>query len=194
MVCRLITAKGCLDAIALLRHLPKNWHLVFCGDGPLRHELEGHANTGDLAGRIHVLGALGDVRPVYAAIDAYLFLTEYEPFGLVLGEAMAAGVPVFGWRREGEYCEPENPLITSENAKFFASGDGDGSVLERSPVLRQLASAIERYGETPEIYARMISNARGWVQSRFSPESQVEAAYSIYDQILRRRNERTDRQ
>jgi glycosyltransferase involved in cell wall biosynthesis len=157
---------------------------VFCGDGPLRQELERHANNSDLAGRIHVLGALGDVRPVYAALDAYLFLTDYEPFGLVLGEAMAAGVPVFGWRRKGEYGEARKPLITSDNAIFFDPSHAGDTVLERSPVIHQLAFAIEKCGDNPNTYAKMIANARHWVQSRFSPEEQADQARVVYAQLM----------
>jgi len=184
MVCRLVPEKGCRNAIDLLRRLPSSWHLVFCGDGPLRPELERRSRATGLAERIHFLGALGDVRPVYAALDAYLFLTEYEPFGLVIGEAMAAGVPVFGWRRAGEYSELRKPLVTPDNSIFIGSGLPANASAEGSAVLDKLASAIEICGDCPQAYSNVVATARRWVMSTFSPQEQADSARSLYERAL----------
>ena len=102
MVCRLVWPKGCEDLLRILERLPARWHGVLAGEGPDRSRLERLAAERGVAGRLHFLGTCGDVRPVYASIDALAFLTRYEPFGLVLVEAMAAGVPVFALGAAGE--------------------------------------------------------------------------------------------
>lgn len=47
-----------------------------------------------LAERVRFLGVQKEVRPYYGAADAFVFPTLYEPFGNVILEAMASGLPV----------------------------------------------------------------------------------------------------
>ena len=51
--------------------------------------------------RIHWVGQVEDVRPWYRAADVMLLPSENEPFGRVLVEAMACGVPVVATRTGG---------------------------------------------------------------------------------------------
>jgi glycosyltransferase involved in cell wall biosynthesis len=54
----------------------------------------------DLAGRVVVHGHLpaGEVAALYQAADVFVLPSLREPYGTVWGEAMAAGLPVVGWR------------------------------------------------------------------------------------------------
>ncbi len=47
-----------------------------------------------LSGRVHFLGFRRDVAAVMRACDLFVFPTRYEPFGLVILEALASGLPV----------------------------------------------------------------------------------------------------
>jgi 1,2-diacylglycerol 3-alpha-glucosyltransferase len=71
-------------------------HLVLAGDGPERAALETAAKAAGIAARTHFVGhvpreALPDV---YASADAFVFPSTSETQGLVLAEALAAGLPV----------------------------------------------------------------------------------------------------
>ena len=44
---------------------------------------------------VQILPTTDDLRPYYAAADAFVFPTTYDSFGMVVLEAMAAGLPVF---------------------------------------------------------------------------------------------------
>ena len=69
--------------------------LVVIGGGPMEGRLRQRAGASDLAGRIHLtgplprLGALGILR----AADLFAFASRTETQGLVLAEALAAGLP-----------------------------------------------------------------------------------------------------
>ncbi len=48
----------------------------------------------DLQGRVRFLGSRSDIADFLASLDLFLFPTRAEPFGIVVIEAMAAGLPV----------------------------------------------------------------------------------------------------
>lgn len=76
-------------------HLP-NIRLVIAGDGPHREELESIVDELDLQTRVSFLGYVhgADAVATYHVADAFAFASTTETQGLVIGEAMAAGLPV----------------------------------------------------------------------------------------------------
>lgn len=187
MICRLVWEKGCFDFLSVIERLPERWQGVICGDGPQRSELQRACEERGLANRIHFIGVHDDVRQVYAALDAYAFLSHYEPFGLVLAEAMAAGKPIFGIRSEGEFCEVEYPLVRDDIAELqpFARA-GNYELAVPPPVLDQLAKRISDYGDDPESRRLMIARARTWVENCFDAHVQAEAMTRVYEDVSAR--------
>jgi glycosyltransferase involved in cell wall biosynthesis len=187
VVCRLAWYKGCQDAVRILARLDRNWHLLFCGDGPMQAYLSDVARQEGVSRRVHFAGNLEDMRPAYAAMDAFLFLSKLEPFGLVIAEAMAARVPVFGLAAEGEYRDPFYPLVTPDNSVFVErTSPGDYSSPEPAPVLDELAAHINDFGTHGKAYQPMIDRAREWVFSRFHAKVQAEAMLEVYDLVTGR--------
>ncbi|MCZ0945241.1 MAG: glycosyltransferase, partial [Gammaproteobacteria bacterium] len=75
-------------------------HLAFVGDGTLRERLE-------LASRglpVTFTSFIPAAAQLMKAFDALLMASSNEPFGMVLLEAMAAGVPVVTPRQPGPLC------------------------------------------------------------------------------------------
>ena len=70
--------------------------LLIAGDGALRESLARLIAEEGLEARVHLLGAVPDVRPYYEACDVFVLpsTTPNEAFGIVQLEAMAAGKPV----------------------------------------------------------------------------------------------------
>jgi glycosyltransferase involved in cell wall biosynthesis len=185
MVCRLTWQKGCKDLLQLMTRLPARWEAVIAGEGPQRQELETLTRSMGLEGRVHFLGLRNDVLTVYGAIDAMAFLTRYEPFGLVIAEAMAARVPVFGLRGEGEYYEPQCPLVTADNAVFVdRENPHDYGVEEPAHVLDALAARIAEFGEDPGRYGPMREAAYEWVRRHFDGGRQAREVTAAYRAIV----------
>lgn len=73
-----------------------NAYLVFAGDGPLRTALEAEAKSFGIADCIRFLGFVNQSQlpAVYWAADLMVLSSEYEPFAVVVNEAMLCGCPV----------------------------------------------------------------------------------------------------
>lgn len=103
---RLVRRKGlhCLltALVGLERRVP-GWSLRVLGDGPERAVLERMAQELGIGPRVHFCGQVG--RPEVAAAldeaDLGVFPSLVEPFGIVVIEAMAHGVPVVTSDRSG---------------------------------------------------------------------------------------------
>jgi len=71
-------------------------HLVFAGEGPQRSELEAEASRLGVTDRVRFLGFVNQSQlpAVYASSDLLVLPSGYEPFGVVVNEAMLCGCAV----------------------------------------------------------------------------------------------------
>lgn len=69
--------------------------LLLVGDGPDRAEIENKADQLGVSGDVVMLGVRDDVNDIVNAMDAFVFPSTAEGFGLVLIEAQANGLPCF---------------------------------------------------------------------------------------------------
>ena len=61
-----------------------------------------------IADRVFFLGQRNDVATLMPGADFFVFPTHYEPFGIVITEAMACGLPVITTRQAGGACVIEH--------------------------------------------------------------------------------------
>lgn len=185
MVCRLVRYRGIQDALRLLRRLDPPWVLLLCGDGPFRRDIESMARSLGVADRVHFAGSVEDVRPVYAAMDVFLFLARYDSFGLATCEAMAANVPVVGLAADGEYREPQYPLVTRDNATLIERAyPTDYDAVEPEATLADLEEAVRTLLQDADRRNAQTRAAREWVEERFSGERQAAVLTGIYRTLV----------
>src|SRR5262245_10280693 len=82
---------------AAIRLLPgRDWHLALAGQGAQREQLIGFARSLGVLDRLHLVGELPPSRigDFLGALDAFVFPSLAETFGLAVVEAAQAGVPV----------------------------------------------------------------------------------------------------
>lgn len=108
-----------------IRALPPEAHLIVVGKDKetarfQKIAAETGANT-EQSQRVHFVGPQKDVRPYYGAADAFVFPTIYEPFGSVVLEAMACGLPVITTDR----CGAGEILTQSVDGFVLPVGDID---------------------------------------------------------------------
>ncbi len=106
-------------AAAVLRDQGIGFHLRIGGEGEDRGKLEGLIRDFDLGDRIELAGWISPPGPFLADLDLFVVPSRYEPFGLVVIEAMAAGTPIVASALEG----PQEVLADGRFGRLVASED-----------------------------------------------------------------------
>ncbi|OQW50277.1 MAG: hypothetical protein A4S09_00345 [Proteobacteria bacterium SG_bin7] len=83
-----------IHAVSELIKKEKDVGLLICGDGDQRSDLQKLINELGVQGRIKLLGTRRDVARVMGNCQAFCHSAPFEPFGLVIVEAMLSGLPV----------------------------------------------------------------------------------------------------
>jgi glycosyltransferase involved in cell wall biosynthesis len=126
---KLIARKRPLDLLEVHRRLQATDHpteLLIVGDGPLLAEFRCPVESESIP-RVHIAGFRNQAElPVfYAAADVMVLPSDDEPWGLVVNEAMAVGVPVIATDRVGAAAD----LIRDGETGFtYRVGDVDALV------------------------------------------------------------------
>jgi glycosyltransferase involved in cell wall biosynthesis len=156
---RFVRSKGVLDLIAAYATLPEEIRreigLVLAGDGEARDELA-RVSRKISPGAVIFPGFLQrDQLPAfYALAEGLVFPTHSDPWGLVVNEAMACGLPV----------------IATEVAGCVADmvREGENGYVVRAAAPEELARAMERLTGVSELQKTM-SDCSLQISSRFTP-------------------------
>ncbi len=169
---RLSHYKGFAILLAALAQMP-NASLVLVGDGEESHRLRDQATQLGIRDRVSFVGELSDqdLKAAYAAADALVLpsLDRSEAFGLVLLEAMRAGLAV----------------IASD-----IPGSGVGQVIEneRSGLLvppgdvASLAAALARISDPALRQSLADSGYQRWLE-KFTLAQSAQSVLSIYEDL-----------
>jgi glycosyltransferase involved in cell wall biosynthesis len=86
--------------------------LIFVGEGPLRLQLESEAFSLGLSSYVRFLGFVNQSQlpAVYASADLLVLPSDYEPFAVVVNEAMCCGCPVVASDRVGAARDLVTPV------------------------------------------------------------------------------------
>jgi len=107
----------------------------------------------NIESRVHFLGYRNDIANVMKAADFFVFPSRYEPFGMVVLEAMASGIPVITSATAGVA-----ECVTPECGVVLADPD---DVIGLSQVLHELASNLRKC-HTKGKAARATAEHHSW--------------------------------
>ena len=93
--------KGKDDFIRILSELDEQWHGVIAGVGADEEMLKTLAGTLGVEHRLHFCGLVDPVISCYHAADILVVTSHFEPFGLMVIEALSCGLPLAGFPCEG---------------------------------------------------------------------------------------------
>ena len=169
-VARLVPDKnvgGLLDAFALAGLGPDEAELTIAGSGPLDGELRDQAERLGVRARFVGYVAPAELPATYAAADAFVLGSLFEPFGVVVREAVAAGLPLVCSNRCG--------------------AAGDVAVRERNALLADpadpsaFAAALARVARDRDLRARLAAGSR-----HVDAENALERSVEAFERAVRR--------
>ncbi|MBV4454025.1 glycosyltransferase [Pseudomonas azadiae] len=107
-----------------LKQLPTESRLAILGTGRLERDLKALARELGIADKVLFLGQVPDARRYFRAFDVFALSSDHEPFGMVLLEAMAAGVALLATACGGarEVVEGVGILFPLGDAEHLAQG------------------------------------------------------------------------
>jgi glycosyltransferase involved in cell wall biosynthesis len=160
-----------IEALPLVRALHPEVRLLLAGDGACRAELEALAKRLAQTEAVLFPGFVKDVAQVYAALDAFVFPSEFEGLGTALQAAMAAGLPCISTKR-GALGE----VIDSERTALVAEPNG-----------REFAVMMLRLINDEGLRKKLSEAGRSDVKQRFSAGRMVENTIRVYEDVLEKR-------
>ena len=162
-----------IEAVAAVRATGVDAHLALIGgpgkdDGTYLDELKELAAE-VLPGAFRVEPAVSDVAPILRSADVLVSTSTEEPFGLVILEAQACGLPVVSSASGG----PLDFVTDGETGLLVPPGDPAAT-----------AAAIGRLLEDADLLATIKVNARALVERSFTAQVRAQRISDMYTKVL----------
>ena len=167
---RLVYYKGFEYLIRAMRDVKAT--LLIVGEGPLRQTLEQEARAAGVSDRVIFLGAVSSITAYYHACDAFVLpsVSRSEAFGIVQLEAMACGKPVV------------NTQLRSGVPFVSVDGATGSTVVPRDPL--EMAKALNRLLDDPELRQRYGNAAVQRVLAEFTVDAMAKRTIEVYEQVI----------
>ncbi len=144
-----------IEAFAEIAAKAEDWQLLIYGDGPLRGALEAQIAGLGLAEQVKLMGTTDTPGAWVEGANLFVLSSRYEGFPNVLGEAMAAGLPIIATD-----CDfgPAEMIEHARSGLLVPPGDAAA-----------LARAMEQCVESADL-RKQLGNAAARAIRKFAPE------------------------
>jgi len=149
-----------------------NLELWLVGDGELRRDIEELVKQLGLEEKVKFFGVRSDVPELLSQADIFVLSSDYEGFGLVVAEAMAAGLPVIATAIGGI------PEILE---------GGRAGILVPPKDVDALAKAIVELARDEKKRAELSDYGRKLVAERFDIRRTVREYEKLYLELLEKK-------
>jgi glycosyltransferase involved in cell wall biosynthesis len=184
-----------LEAYAAYRkRSPEPWDLVLLGDGPLSASIENQKRALNLEAAVHLPGfkQYQDLPVYYGLADAFVHTSLREQWGLVVNEAMAAGLPVLVSERCG--CVPD--LVEHGNNGYRFDPENEDVMVDLMVELADASTDREEMGRvsqsiicnwTPDVFGKQLLRAAQRAREHAKSRSKISFMNSALLSLLSRR-------
>ena len=147
-------------------------HFLVAGSGEAMSYIQDTLTEAGLGNRVHLAGALTgpDLADAYAAMDVFAFSSHSETQGLVLVEAMAAGIPVVA--------------LDAPGAREVVADARNGRLLPANSSADHFAHALHWVTDRSVAERKTLRDAAVQTSTRFSKEATTQMALALYASTL----------
>ncbi len=159
------------EAVASFLKAESSAHFLIVGRGPSEKVIRNLFSEKGVGHRLHFTGSLDHplLTSAYRAMDVFAFASKSETQGMVLTEAMAAGVPVVALDAPGA----REVVVDQCNGRLLDSGSID-----------QFASALRWAASLSPEQMHRLKHGAGKTAQVFSMDRSVEKALNRYQMLL----------
>ena len=158
-----------LKAFAIASPHVAQLRMVLAGDGPLAEPLRQMTRELGIADRVLFLGHWSKVPALLRSLDIFVLASKFEPFGVAILEAKAAGAAI---------------VATAVNEIPEIITDGTSGLLSPAEAPDRMADAFVALATDPDLRMRLGRQAQIEAQQRHSLESVVNAYQQLYASCL----------
>jgi len=157
--------------LKLLKMEDISFHFVFVGKrvencADLYDDCVNYCRQNDLLDRVTFLGSREDVPDILSQLDAFVYATNHDTFGIGVVEAMAVGIPVF---------------VNDWLVMFEITDNGKYATLYKTGDEQDLLRHLLLFLQDKTSYLTMAANASFFVRQKYSIEKHIELLKKIYN-------------
>ena len=142
---------------------------IFCRDSKYKKKLIDRVETSHFAKHIKILGWRDRLNSFWPKINCLVHTTDVEPFGRVIIEAMAHGIPIIAVAAGG----PSEIIISGKTGLLF---NIEGS--------EELFNAMKIIAEDRGLAHKLAINAKQYVLSTFEARKTAEDIARVYEGLI----------
>ena len=158
-----------IEAGRLLEQKEVPFKISIFGDGPLFNKLKSIIKEYQLESVIFMHGFEKNMTSIISSFDVFILSSKHEGLPMALLEAMSLETPV---------------ICTAVGGMKEVIIDGANGLLVTPDDPKEMADAVIRLKNDPDLSRRLTQNAKKTIEQEFSIDRNIKKLLSIYDQLL----------
>ena len=157
-----------IDGFAAAARQEPRLKMLLAGDGPLRPELEQRVRALGIASQVRFLGHRADIPRLLRGIDIYVITSKFEPYGVAVLEAKAAGCAIVA-------------TAVNEMPEILSQGQSGALVPAGEP--ERLGEALTLLSRDETLRERLARRALSEAHERHSLRVMIDRYQAVYDEL-----------